>query len=324
MKLLSASLLTASLLTYTYADSLCLSPLVNKGECIAYKKKKFVSVDCDSKDAKKLKFLENGELCSGGKGKSRCLIRKANKQGVVQMRMSKSLEKGQVVIFQYNQDENDLVMKTPYAIKGKFPVFKDGKIKFNGKRGDVKCSNVGPTTAAPTTASVPINTVSITSRVNITQNSNKELHVKKTASNGFTSIFIEKACDYFNVKIIRYARFNSIGMSIKQDPLFKTWLNGIDLGIRKNTIGSFSQHGTKFSRVIYNNLNPNNNYHKTFVDRHHNNGETIKVSKTDTVIEFSRAGKSYHRYVFRSGDRKDLYPAIDIYYAGDEYIISMY
>merc|ERR1712003_133591 len=114
-----------------------------------------------------------------------------------------------------------------------------------------------------------------------------------------------------------YFKFTSIGLSVKQDSLFTWWPSTGSLGLKVNTIGNFSGSGVS---LILNNLNSNTRNTREQVDRQHNNGETIKISKTDTFIEFSRTGKTYHRYVFKSGDRKDLYPAIDIYNAGDEYI----
>ena len=53
-------------------------------------------------------------------------------------------------------------------------------------------------------------------------------------------------------------------------------------------------------------------------------GDVVKVSKTDTYVEFSKDGVSIYKYMFQKGDRTDLYPALDMFDAGDEYVITMY
>ena len=115
MKLLSATLLAASMVSYTYANE-CLSPLVNKGDCIAYKGKKFVSVDCDAKDGKKLKIVPGGKLCVG----KRCLLRKVNKRGKIKVKMSKKSNSKNSVTFDYNHADNQLTVTSPNWDMGRF------------------------------------------------------------------------------------------------------------------------------------------------------------------------------------------------------------
>ena len=83
-----------------------------------------------------------------------------------------------------------------YAIANKYPKIDNGKLKFVDTAGDVTCSNGVTVTEAPTNAFTPIRTVSRTSKVNIQQTSDYQLHVTKAENNGFSSVFIEKEFDY--------------------------------------------------------------------------------------------------------------------------------
>jgi len=138
----------------------------------------------------------------------------------------------------------------------------------------------------------------------------------------FTSIFIEKACDYYTIEIVNYKTYQNFGWSAKDDAQFKSWVGDLGGGNRKNSIANFSGKNNS-QKWIFNNLSGNGRV-LTAADRSNNNGETVYVYKTDEYVEFGRDGKSIHKYWFKAGDSKDLYPALDLHYPGDEYIITLY
>jgi len=141
MKLFSATALAASLLSYINA---CQSPLSGGSgpDCHAYKKGKFEATKCSSKGAMKLIIKGNGKMCM----KSRCLMVK-EKNGKLIFKMGS--KKGTPLKFK--QVQTHIVVTSPDELKGQFPRFENGKIKFNAdvNKGVIRCSI--PTTPAPTT-----------------------------------------------------------------------------------------------------------------------------------------------------------------------------